>query len=84
MIKEKAMMIAEQINTANFNSYEATRIYAEVIKELNDFTVEVKPAETNDSRTCFYQISDMGNIEQGYNVHAYAKIENGEIIVRIW
>lgn len=78
------MMMAEQINAASFNSYELTRVHAEVIESVSDFEVEVKPAETNDSPAVFYHIEDLGIIAQGSNVRTYAKIENGAIIVRMW
>lgn len=84
MTKEKAMMMAEQINAASFNAYEPTRVYAEVIGKESDCEVNVKPSETNDSPSVFYHVDDLGIIAQGYNVKVYAKIENGAIIVRMW
>lgn len=77
-------MIAEQINTASFNVYAPTRVYAEVEEEDMYFTVLVKPSESNDSPSEFYHFVDLGIMAQGYDVHAYEKIENGAIIVRMW
>lgn len=84
MTKEKAMMMAEQINAASFNMYGPTRVYAEVTEDGIDCEVKVKPAETNDSPSLFYHIEDLGIMAQGYDVHIYAKIENETIIVRMW
>ena len=77
-------MMAEQINAASFNSYELTRVHAEVIEDGSDFEVEVKPADTNDSPATFHHINNLGIMAEGYDVHIFAKIENGAIIVRIW
>lgn len=84
MTKEKAMMMAEQINVAPFNAYELTRVHAEVIEEGSDYEVRVKPAETNDSPAVFHHINSLGIMAEGYYVHIYARIENETIIVRMF
>lgn len=77
-------MITTEINTASFNAYGRTRIHAEVIENGSDYEVEVRPAKTNDSPETLYHINNLGIMAEGYNVHIYAQIEIGEIIVRMW
>lgn len=77
-------MITTDINTASFNAYKLTRVHAEVIENGSDYEVEVRPANTNDSPEALYHIDELGIMAKGYNVHTYAKIEIGEIIVRMW
>lgn len=84
MTKDKALMIQERINDGIEQRYKPAAVIADIAEIVeNDFRVDVRPDRFN-SGDAFHHIEMIADVSRGFDVHAYAVIEDGIIHVKLY